>query len=248
MTIYECGPQYVYVYITHSFYIDCSLYKSVYDSHGPLSLNGINQAAAILAEGGSSSVRHPKDGALCRGRGFVDERQLRSLRREFFLNASLKTSWTFNEIWNTSNFQLEITGTAIWINPFIGVLTIISLWPVAIIFMNTNRYLRGLNMVPKYAMYQVSQRNHYHMHWICIYFSILSGLEENLFVYFNIWQHELLCVAFLKNTRHVTDELLLFPSASACIESAADVNHQHPGLGWNHRLLPSLLLSSSWIQ
>lgn len=53
-------------------------------------------------------------------------------------------------------FQLEITGTAIWINPFIGVLTIVSLWPVAITFMNTNSHLRGLNIVPKYAMYQVS--------------------------------------------------------------------------------------------
>ncbi|XP_036976730.1 organic solute transporter subunit alpha-like [Acanthopagrus latus] len=61
-------------------------------------------------------------------------------------------------LWTNGNFDLsdlEITGTAIWINPFIGVLTIISLWPVAIIFMNTNRYLRGLNMVPKYAMYQL---------------------------------------------------------------------------------------------
>lgn len=56
-------------------------------------------------------------------------------------------------------FQLEITGTAIWINPFIGVLTIVSLWPVAIIFMNTNSFLRSLNIVPKYAMYQVSPHN-----------------------------------------------------------------------------------------
>ncbi|XP_018546633.1 organic solute transporter subunit alpha [Lates calcarifer] len=61
-------------------------------------------------------------------------------------------------LWTNGNFDLsdlEITGTAIWINPFIGVLTIISLWPVAIIFMNTNRYLRSLNIVPKYAMYQL---------------------------------------------------------------------------------------------
>lgn len=100
----------------------------------------------------------------------------------------LKISWTFDEIWNTSLplLQLEITGTAIWINPFIGVLTIISLWPVAIIFMNTNRYLRGLNMVPKYAMYQVSQHNHYHIYGIFIFSFILSGCEENLFVYFDI--------------------------------------------------------------
>ncbi|XP_044077574.1 organic solute transporter subunit alpha-like [Siniperca chuatsi] len=61
-------------------------------------------------------------------------------------------------LWTNGNFDLsdlEITGTAIWINPFIGILTIISLWPVAIIFMNTNSFLRSLNIVPKYAMYQL---------------------------------------------------------------------------------------------
>lgn len=61
-------------------------------------------------------------------------------------------------LWTNGNFDLsdlEITGTAIWINPFIGVLTITSLWPVAIIFMNTKGFLKGLNFVTKYAMYQL---------------------------------------------------------------------------------------------
>ncbi|XP_060910791.1 organic solute transporter subunit alpha-like [Labrus mixtus] len=61
-------------------------------------------------------------------------------------------------LWTNGNFDLsdlEITGTAIWINPFIGVLTIISLWPVAIVFMNSNSFLLSLNIVPKYAMYQL---------------------------------------------------------------------------------------------
>ncbi|XP_040036250.1 organic solute transporter subunit alpha [Gasterosteus aculeatus] len=61
-------------------------------------------------------------------------------------------------LWTNGNFDLsdlEITGTAIWINPFIGVLTIISLWPVAIIFMNTNSFLRDIKIVPKYALYQL---------------------------------------------------------------------------------------------
>lgn len=75
----------------------------------------------------------------------------------------LKIKWTWHEISSIflPLFQLEITGTAIWINPFIGVLTITSLWPVAIIFMNTNSLLRSLNIVPKYAMYQVSQHNNF---------------------------------------------------------------------------------------
>ncbi|KAK7926094.1 hypothetical protein WMY93_008404 [Mugilogobius chulae] len=61
-------------------------------------------------------------------------------------------------LWTNGNFDLsdlEITGTAIWINPFIGVLTITSLWPVGITFMNTKGLLRHLRMVPKYAMYQL---------------------------------------------------------------------------------------------
>ncbi|XP_047463123.1 organic solute transporter subunit alpha-like [Mugil cephalus] len=61
-------------------------------------------------------------------------------------------------LWTNGNFDLsdlEITGTAIWINPFVGVLTIVSLWPVAIVFMNTKHLLRTLSIVPKYAMYQL---------------------------------------------------------------------------------------------
>lgn len=52
--------------------------------------------------------------------------------------------------------QLDITGAAIWINPFTGVLTITSLWPVAIMFMHIRNTLRTINIIPKYAMYQVS--------------------------------------------------------------------------------------------
>lgn len=61
-------------------------------------------------------------------------------------------------LWTNGNFDLsnlDITGTVIWINPFIGVLTITSLWPVAIVFMNTNSFLRSLRIIPKYAMYQL---------------------------------------------------------------------------------------------
>uniref|UniRef100_A0A667Y2J3 Organic solute transporter subunit alpha-like n=1 Tax=Myripristis murdjan TaxID=586833 RepID=A0A667Y2J3_9TELE len=61
-------------------------------------------------------------------------------------------------LWTNGNFDLsdvQITGAAIWINPFIGVLTITSLWPVAIMFMHTCSRLRSLKMIPKYAMYQI---------------------------------------------------------------------------------------------
>ncbi|XP_063058572.1 organic solute transporter subunit alpha-like [Engraulis encrasicolus] len=61
-------------------------------------------------------------------------------------------------LWSNGNFDLsdlEITGAAIWINPFIGVLTITALWPVAIMFMHLRTTLRTLKIIPKYAMYQL---------------------------------------------------------------------------------------------
>ena len=51
---------------------------------------------------------------------------------------------------------MDVTSPSIWINPIVGVLTITSLWPVAIMFMNTNNKLRSVRMVQKYALYQVS--------------------------------------------------------------------------------------------
>lgn len=138
---------------------------NAYISNGFLSFF---QAIVVLAEVGCSSVCHPKDGALHPFHSVMDKRQLWSLRcksLKCFMSDCKRKKMT----WNLKHFfpllfQLEITGTAIWINPFIGVLTITSLWPVAIIFMNTNSLLRSLNMVPKYAMYQVSQHNNF-----CIY-------------------------------------------------------------------------------
>ncbi|KAG7321310.1 hypothetical protein KOW79_015725 [Hemibagrus wyckioides] len=60
--------------------------------------------------------------------------------------------WT-NGIFDLTN--LDITGATIWINPFIGILTIISLWPVGIMFMHIRNTLRSIKIIPKYAMYQL---------------------------------------------------------------------------------------------
>ncbi|XP_074477598.1 organic solute transporter subunit alpha isoform X1 [Sebastes fasciatus] len=65
------------------------------------------------------------------------------------LSIVLSTNGTFNLA------DLSITGAAIWINPFVGILTIIALWPVAITFMHLRVTLRTLKIVPKYAMYQL---------------------------------------------------------------------------------------------
>ena len=59
---------------------------------------------------------------------------------------------------------MNITGAAIWINPFVGILTITALWPVAILFMHLRTTLRTLKIIPKYAMYQVRHRGSMYAH------------------------------------------------------------------------------------
>ncbi|XP_051959967.1 organic solute transporter subunit alpha-like [Xyrauchen texanus] len=51
--------------------------------------------------------------------------------------------------------NLAITGAAVWINPFLGVLTIIALWPVGIMFSHLKQTLHSCKIIPKYAMYQL---------------------------------------------------------------------------------------------
>ncbi|KAK5918040.1 hypothetical protein CgunFtcFv8_002841 [Champsocephalus gunnari] len=96
----------------------------------------------------------------CLPRVHMSRRLLFFLKLGALQYAILKTVLSILSIvlWTNGNFDLsdlEMTGTAIWINPFIGILTIISLWPVAIIFMNVNSHLRSINLVPKYAIYQL---------------------------------------------------------------------------------------------
>lgn len=80
--------------------------------------------------------------------------------------------------------QLSITGAAIWINPFVGILTIIALWPVAIMFMHLRTTLRSIKIIPKYAMYQVKPqvalRNNAE-HWlrnVCVLSAAGAGPES----------------------------------------------------------------------
>ncbi|XP_041865199.1 organic solute transporter subunit alpha-like [Melanotaenia boesemani] len=96
----------------------------------------------------------------CLPRVPMSRRMLFLLKLGSLQYAILKTALSVLAVilWTNGNFDLsdlEITGAAIWLNPFIGVLTITSLWPVAIIFMNINSFLRSLRIIPKYAMYQL---------------------------------------------------------------------------------------------
>lgn len=90
----------------------------------------------------------------------ITRRTLFLLKLGSFQFALLKVVFTILSIilWTNGNFDLSdlnITGAAIWINPFVGILTIIALWPVAIMFMHLRITLRSLKIIPKYAMYQL---------------------------------------------------------------------------------------------
>ncbi|KAJ0059507.1 hypothetical protein NL108_001850, partial [Boleophthalmus pectinirostris] len=90
----------------------------------------------------------------------ITRRTLFLLKLGSFQFAVLKIALTVLSIvlWTDGTFDLAdltISGAAIWINPFVGVLTIIALWPVSIMFMHLRTTLRTLKIVPKYAMYQL---------------------------------------------------------------------------------------------
>ncbi|XP_066502144.1 organic solute transporter subunit alpha-like isoform X2 [Hoplias malabaricus] len=96
----------------------------------------------------------------CLPRVPITRRMLFLLKLGSIQYAILKTVLSIFSIvlWTNGNFDLsdlEITGAAIWINPFIGVLTITALWPVGIMFMHIRNTLRSIKFIPKYAMYQL---------------------------------------------------------------------------------------------
>ncbi|XP_069561603.1 organic solute transporter subunit alpha isoform X1 [Brachyistius frenatus] len=97
---------------------------------------------------------------LCLPHVAITRRSLFLLKLGSFQFALLKLVFTILSIilWTNGNFNLSdlsITGTAIWINPFVGILTITALWPVSITFMHLRNTLRTLKIIPKYALYQL---------------------------------------------------------------------------------------------
>ncbi|XP_049421066.1 organic solute transporter subunit alpha [Epinephelus fuscoguttatus] len=96
----------------------------------------------------------------CLPRAAITRRSLFLLKLGSFQFALLKIAFTILSIVLSTNgtfdlADLSIRGAAIWINPFVGILTIIALWPVAILFMHLRIALRTLKIIPKYAMYQL---------------------------------------------------------------------------------------------
>ncbi|XP_026219115.1 organic solute transporter subunit alpha [Anabas testudineus] len=97
---------------------------------------------------------------LCLPHVAITRRSLFLLKLGSFQFALLKIVFTILSIVlsTNGNFDLNdltISGAVMWINPIVGILTIIALWPVAILFMHLKVALRTLKIVPKYAMYQL---------------------------------------------------------------------------------------------
>ncbi|XP_009891423.1 PREDICTED: organic solute transporter subunit alpha-like [Charadrius vociferus] len=60
-------------------------------------------------------------------------------------------------LWTDGNYtpyNLSPKGAAIWISCFVGVLTILALWPVAIMFQQVRTLLVCKKIIPKFALYQ----------------------------------------------------------------------------------------------
>lgn len=97
---------------------------------------------------------------LCLPHVAITRRALFLLKLGSFQFAILKIVFTILSIvlYTNDTFvlaDLSIYGAVIWINPFVGILTIVALWPVAIMFIHLKNALRTLKIIPKYAMYQL---------------------------------------------------------------------------------------------
>ncbi|XP_028655254.1 organic solute transporter subunit alpha [Erpetoichthys calabaricus] len=89
----------------------------------------------------------------------ITRRTLFWLKLGTFQFALLRLVFTFLSIvlWTNGNFDaydLSITCATIWINPFVGILTIIALWPVGIMFKHLAPVLKSKNIIAKYALHQ----------------------------------------------------------------------------------------------
>ncbi|XP_034778335.2 organic solute transporter subunit alpha-like [Acipenser ruthenus] len=90
----------------------------------------------------------------------ISRRTLFLLKAGTFQFAFFRMVFTILSIllWTNDNFDtanLSITSAAIWINPFVGILTIISLWPVAMMFNQTRGLLSSKKIIPKFVLYQL---------------------------------------------------------------------------------------------
>ncbi|XP_055658727.1 organic solute transporter subunit alpha-like [Falco biarmicus] len=96
---------------------------------------------------------------LCLPRVRITRRTLFWLKLGTFQFVFLRPMLMFLSIvlWTNGNYtlyNLSPKGAAIWISCFVGVLTIIALWPVGIMFQQVRTLLICKKIIPKFALYQ----------------------------------------------------------------------------------------------
>ncbi|XP_061485427.1 organic solute transporter subunit alpha-like [Rhineura floridana] len=96
---------------------------------------------------------------LCLPYIHINRRTLFLLKLGTFQFAFLRPVLMFLSIvlWTNGNYSLSDlspNGAAIWINCFIGVLTVIALWPIGIMFQRVRVLLNCKKIIPKFALYQ----------------------------------------------------------------------------------------------
>ncbi|XP_066477408.1 organic solute transporter subunit alpha-like [Tiliqua scincoides] len=96
---------------------------------------------------------------LCLPRISINRKTLFLLKLGTFQFAFLRPVLMFLSIvlWTNGNYSLSDlspSGAAIWINCFVGVLTIIALWPIGIMFQHVRVLLNCKKIIPKFVLYQ----------------------------------------------------------------------------------------------
>ncbi|XP_030055568.1 organic solute transporter subunit alpha-like [Microcaecilia unicolor] len=89
----------------------------------------------------------------------ISKRTLFILKLGTFQFAFLRPVLMFLSVvlWANGNYDLSdlsVNGAAIWINCFIGIITVIALWPVVIMFTQVKVLLSCKKIIPKFALYQ----------------------------------------------------------------------------------------------
>uniref|UniRef100_K7GCT8 Organic solute transporter subunit alpha-like n=2 Tax=Pelodiscus sinensis TaxID=13735 RepID=K7GCT8_PELSI len=89
----------------------------------------------------------------------ITRRNLFLLKLGTFQLAFLRPVLMFLSIvlWTNGNYSLSDlspNGAAIWINCFVGVLTIIALWPIGIMFQQVRVLLNCKKIIPKFVLYE----------------------------------------------------------------------------------------------
>ncbi|KAM6420554.1 organic solute transporter subunit alpha-like isoform 2-T2 [Pluvialis apricaria] len=132
-------------------------------------------------------------------------------------------------LWTNGNYtpyNLSPKGAAIWISCFIGVLTILALWPVAIMFQQVRTLLGCKKIIPKFALYQAAIINILAMQRIIPCAPPLSSSARGAYVTQQLLIMEMFLITLISRVvyRRRYDDL----EPPECVAEEAEDNKQSP--------------------